>query len=82
MFYAVGAGDFKIQVPNGSKSTPIVLKDALHAPDMGLTVVSVGRIANAGYTVAFKGNVCKIKNLKGDTVGSIPSTANNLYKVE
>ena len=62
VFYAVGTGDFRIQVPNGMNLTPIVLQDALHAPKMGLTVVSVGRIANAGYSVAFEGNTCKIKN--------------------
>ena len=82
VFYAVGTGDFRIQVPNGVNLTPIVLWDALHAPEMGLTVVSVGRIANAGYSVAFEGNTCKIKNRSGTLIGSIPLTTNNLYKVE
>jgi len=56
--------------------------DALHAPEMGLTVVSVGCITNAGYSVAFEGNTCKIKNQSRTLIGSIPSTTNNLYKVE
>jgi hypothetical protein len=44
IFYAVGTGDLRIKVPNGESSTPIVLKDVLHAPDMGITIVSVSWI--------------------------------------
>jgi hypothetical protein len=49
---------------------------------MGLMVVSIGRIVNTGYVVAFEGNTCKIKNKKGNTIGNIPSGPNRLYKVE
>jgi len=59
-----------------------MLQDALHTPEIGLTVISVGRIANAGHSVAFEGNTCKIKNQNRILIGSIPLTANNLYKVE
>jgi hypothetical protein len=38
IFYAVGMGDLRIEVPNGESSTPIVLKDVLHALDMGITI--------------------------------------------
>jgi GAG-pre-integrase domain len=82
VFYAVGTGDLKVQVPNRATSTPILLQDALHMPDMGLMVVSIGRIANAGYSVAFEGNACNIKNKKGTLIGKVPSTANGLYKVK
>jgi hypothetical protein len=44
IFYAVGMGDLRIRVPNGESSTPIVLKDVLHAPDMGITIVSISQI--------------------------------------
>ena len=81
-FYAVGTGDLKIQVPNGASATPMILRDALHAPDIGLTVVSIGRIAKAGHVVSFKGDTCKITNSKGKTIGNIPISANGLYKAE
>ena len=29
IFYAVGTGDLRIEVPNGKSSTPIILKDVL-----------------------------------------------------
>ena len=49
-FQAIGKGDLCIQVPNiNSNSTSILLKDVLHCPDMGLTLISVTKIAAAGY---------------------------------
>jgi len=52
VFYAIGTGTLQIKVPNGpSPAMPILLRKALYAPDIGVTVVSIGRIAKAGYTV-------------------------------
>jgi hypothetical protein len=82
IFYAISQGDVCIQVPNGDRTTEVVLWDTLHAPDMGLMVVSIRHIANARYIVAFEGNNYKIKNKKGDTISNIPSSPNRLYKVE
>ncbi len=82
-FYAEGIGDLQIDVPNGEVLTPVLLKDTLHAPQIGLTVVSIGRIAKAGYSVSFEDNHCKIrKDQDRRVVGSIPTTGNGLYKVE
>ena len=84
IFYAtgLGVGDLKIDVPNGSSSMSITLKDTLHTPDMTLTVISISKIANAGYAVSFEGQEYKIKNKKGKTIGRIPASANGLYRVE
>jgi hypothetical protein len=81
VFYTIGPGDTQIQVPNGQKTMEVVLQDMLHAPDMGLMVVLVGHIANAGHAIALEGNNCKIKNRK-DIIGNIPTGPNGLYKVE
>ena len=82
IFYAVGTGDLQIEVPNGSSTTAVLLKDALHTPDMGVTIVSISRIAKAGYAVSFEGDSCKIKNRSGAVIGTIPATSNGLYKVD
>ena len=82
MFYAIGTGDMRIEVLNGGASNPILLQDALHAPDIGLTVVSISRIANAGNSISFEGQECKIQNQKGNIIARIPTSANELYKVE
>ena len=78
----MGTGDLQIQVPNGASTTLIILRDTLHASNIGLTVVSISRIAKAGHIVSFEGNSCKIMNSKGKTIGNIPIGANGLYKAE
>ena len=82
VFYAIGLGDLKIEVPNGTSPTSIIFKDVFHAPDMGLTIVSINHIAKAGYTVEFKDEFCVIRDKAGDQVGSILTNQNGLYKVE
>ena len=52
-FQAIGKGNLRIKIPNSSSTTTILLKDVLHCPDMGLTLVSIGKIASAGYKAIF-----------------------------
>jgi len=82
IFYAIGMGNLQVEVPNGNKPTPITLTDTLHAPDMGLTVISVSHIAKAGYSICFKDKGCKIKNQNSDIIGNIPVNECRLYKVK
>jgi hypothetical protein len=81
VFYAIGTGDIIIDIPNGESSTPIRLKEALHAPDMGATIVSISRIIKAGFSICFKAQSCKIKDLCDKVIGVIPASDNGLYKV-
>ena len=82
VFYVIGLGDLKIEVPNGMSPTSIILKNVFHAPNMGLTIVSINRIAKAGYIVKFKDEFCVIQDKAGDRVGLIPANQNGLYKVK
>jgi hypothetical protein len=43
IFHAIGIGDLMIKVPNSAKTSRILLRDAFHAPDLALTIISVGR---------------------------------------
>jgi hypothetical protein len=79
LFFATGVGDLRIQVPNGDTFTPVILCNALHAPEMALTVVSISCITKAGLVVSFEGNACNITNAEGKVVGRIPSNSNGLY---
>jgi transposase InsO family protein len=81
-FYAIGTGDLQVEVPNGSSTTPVLLRDTLHAPDMALTIISIGRITSAGSTVTFENAACKIKNKAGKVIGNIPASKSGLFKVE
>ena len=80
-FQAIGKGDLQIKIPNGPSTTTILLKDVLHCPDMGLTLVSIGKITNAGYKVIFRGNTCMIYNHKDKVIGRI-NAKNGLYRVD
>jgi len=82
VFYAVGTGDLRIEVPNGESSTPITLKDVLHALDMGITIVSVSRITRTRCKVVFDMDVCHIFNKAGNPIGAIRANKNGLYKAE
>jgi hypothetical protein len=48
---------------------------------MTLAVISISKIASAGYAASFEGQECKIKNKKGKTVGRIPASTSGLYRV-
>jgi len=82
VFYAIGTGDVVIDIPNGESSTPIRLKDALHAPDMGATIVSISRITKAGFSICFEAQSCKIKDSRDKVIGVILASDNGLYKVD
>src|ERR1700761_5963000 len=81
IFYVVGVRDLDVQVLNSALSTKVQLHDALHAPDMGLTVVPIGCIVKASCMVQFKNRICKIVR-NSSTIGSIPASTNGLFKVE
>ncbi|CDO78280.1 hypothetical protein BN946_scf184674.g2 [Trametes cinnabarina] len=47
VFKAVGKGDMYVDLPNGTGSTRVLLRDVLYAPTMGVTLVSISRITAA-----------------------------------
>jgi len=59
-FHTIRCGDLPIHVPNGPNFSNITLRDVLYTPDITQTLVSVGLIDNAGYTVTFMGGTCII----------------------
>jgi len=71
-FEAIGKGNIMIVLPNGQSSTRILLKDVLYAPKMGLTLVSISRLAAAGYAALFRGESCRIFNDRKKQLGEIP----------
>ena len=80
-FQAIGKGNLRIKIPNGPNTTTILLKDILHCPDMGLTLVSIGKITAAGYKVIFRGLTCRIYDSKDKIIGQI-NARNGLYHVD
>ena len=80
IFKAVGQGDLRVEIPNNKAKTTMTLKDVLYCPNLGFTLVSVSKIAAAGYTVLFKDAICRILDRTGKVVGEIEA-CNGLYRV-
>ena len=73
-------GNVLIELPNGVKHTKILLKDAIYAPDMAFTLISVSRLDEANGSAIFSGGMCTIKSVAGHIVTTIPH-ADGLYHV-
>ena len=76
----VGMGDLHIELPNGSDKTKTIFKNAIHAPDMAFTLISISRLDKAGFSITFIKGMCTIKNPKGQTIATIPNS-DGLYKI-
>ena len=57
-FSTTGKGDPVIDVPHGHSSTQLHLHDMLYSAEVGYTLVSVGRLDEARFTVIFGGGKC------------------------
>ena len=80
-FQAIGKGNLRIKILNGSNTTTILLKDVLHCLDMGLTLASIGKITAPCYRVIFRGLTCRIYDSMAKVVGQI-NAKNGLYWVD
>ena len=75
-FQAVGKRNLRIKIPNSISTTTVLLKNVLHCPDMGLTLVSIGKITAAGYKVIFRGMSCRVYDPKDKIIGQICTWSN------
>ena len=80
-FQAIGRGDLKATIPNGSKTTEILLKNVLYCPGIGQTLVSISGLAKEGYSILFEGTSCRIYNKKRILIGRI-EVLNGIYKTK
>ena len=77
---AIGMGDLEIDLPNGSKATKMMFKDAIHAPDMAFTLIAISKLDKAKYKVIFHKSTCTIIDLKGKTITMIHHSK-GLYRI-
>jgi GAG-pre-integrase domain len=73
-------GDLHIELPNGSQKMKVTFKNAIHAPGMAFTLISISRLDKARYSVLFSRGMCIIRDLKGQTIATIHHS-NGLYKL-
>src|SRR6202522_746037 len=81
-FSSTGKGELVIDVPNGSGDTQLRLLDALYSAEVGYTLVSIGRLDEAGFTASFGGGKCMLVGEVGVEVGVVPKTSTRVYRVD
>jgi len=59
-FQAVGKGEMVIDIPNGADISQLRLTEVLYAPEVGYTLVSVGRLDVNGFSATFGGGKCVV----------------------
>ena len=81
-FSTTGKGELVIDVPNGSGDTQLRLLETLYSAEVGYTLVSIGRLDEAGFTASFGGGKCTLVGEDGVEVGTVPRMSTRVYKVE
>ncbi len=54
--------------------TIVTLKDTLYAPNMPFTLISIGRLDCAGYSLRVRGGCCEISVPKHAVIAKIPES--------
>ena len=80
-FIATGVGDMIVKVPNGYDVSRLCLTEVLFSPEVGYTLVSIGRLDELGLSTTFAEGFCTIRGSEGETIGRIPRTSKGLYHV-
>jgi len=78
---AVGMGEMIIDVPNGTDMSKLRLTEVLYSPDVGYTLVSVGKLNDKGFELTFSGGRCTIRGPMGEHIGAVPKARQGLYHV-
>ena len=70
-----------VDIPNGINISQLRLTEVLYPPEVGYTLVSVGRLDDNGFLMNFAGGKCTISGPDGVCVGTVPKNGNGLYRV-
>ena len=81
-FNASGKGEMVINVPNGVEISQLRLMEVLYSPEVGYTLVSIGRLDENGFSATFGDGKCIIRGPDDECVGMILKNKRGLYKVE
>ena len=80
MLTATGMGNLHIELPNGSGKTKVTFRNAIHAPSMAFTLISISQLDKAGYLVTSNKGMCTIRNPNAKMTATIPHS-DGLYKL-
>ena len=81
-FPAIGMGTLVIKAPIYRRKSVLTLYDALYAPSVGYTLVSLGALDEEGYTSHIGGRHLRLTSASREQVVDITRNAHRLYKAE
>ncbi|THH08422.1 hypothetical protein EW146_g8993 [Bondarzewia mesenterica] len=80
-FDALGTGDIVVEVLNGAHISQLRLTEVLYSPEVGYTLISIGRLDKLSFSTTFAGGTCIIHAPSGKHIGVVPCTKHGLYRV-
>jgi Pol polyprotein, beta-barrel domain len=80
-FNAVVTGEMTINIPNGADISQLRLTEVLYSPEVGYTLVSVGRLDQNGLSVTFGDRKCTVKTSDGKQIVQVQGSGHGLYRV-
>ena len=81
-FSTSGKGELVVDVPSDEGMTRLWLLNVPFSSEVSYTLVSVGRLDEAEFSVMFGGGKCTIRGEDNDVVGVLPHSSTRVYKVE
>lgn len=79
---AIACGTVVVTAPNGNSTSCLLLRDALYAPGLAFTLVSISRIDKVGYSALFTDGQCCFRDPKGQQIANIARSPTGLYQVQ
>jgi hypothetical protein len=80
-FCATGEGELTIEMPNGAVPSQLHLSEVLYSPEVGYTLISVGKLDDLGFDIRFRDGACTIRAPDGTQVARVPKDSSGLYRV-
>jgi len=81
-FSAIGKGDLLVDVPDGDDNSRLRLRNVLFSSDVAYTLVSIGRLDEAGFTALFGHGKCVLRGPDDEKIGEVARGTQRVYKVE
>ena len=80
-FSAIGKGDLLVNIPDGNSYSRLRLQNVLFSPNVAYTLVSIGRLDEAGFTTLFGRGKCVLSGPDGTAIGEVARSPHRVYKV-
>ena len=81
-FSTIGKGELIIRIPNGADHTELRLSNILYSPNVGYTLVSIGRLDENGFSALFGKGKCVLRGPDDELLGEVLKSSQSVYKID